>query len=580
MGQPLRPSQFILTYGVGSIIEAPKGPRIIPVFNRWDLAYRIFSGSGDELANYEIMDRNASAQLNEGQIFAIPTNPSFELPVTKPLFRTFRFPKWGLCQRHRILYPFGNRGRSSCPQCRDGVDKQYEAIRFVRACPNGHLDDVNWPHMVHGAKECDCKLFVWDERLGSDLKSVRIKCRKCGAEISLSDIYHRTYSCSGYFPEEDCYEECDEKASVMLRNATSLRVAETVTSITIPPPALNIHRILSRPTIGKPLLCLVIKKDRPKEALLGFLRELAENPSSGIDPATISAIDKTPEGELRQAIADLLEPHETKTADEVKEEEFRALSAAAVNGYPPYPSEKPMFEIERDTWMRYEHASGISFRVTPVKRLRVVIVQRGYRRPVRGFAGGEGKRPPKLIERYYEINNKRWYPGVALYGEGIFIDFPDGIPAMDPQRAKTLTDLQEKDNTSGRLVDPFFIWLHTLSHRIINGLSVYSGYSSASIRERIYFSNGSGGMLLYSCQEGSDGTLGGLIAMCNESEFKRVMEEAEINLSACSNDPLCAEHLGHNNGAACYACLLVPETSCEFHNEYLDRIILARTLQG
>ena len=37
----------------------------------------------------------------------------------------------------------------------------------------------------------------------------------------------------------------------------------------------------------------------------------------------------------------------------------------------------------------------------------------------------------------------------------------------------------------------------------------------------------------------------------------------------CSNDPVCFEHepLGEEeNGAACHACVLLPETSCEFAN--------------
>lgn len=44
----------------------------------------------------------------------------------------------------------------------------------------------------------------------------------------------------------------------------------------------------------------------------------------------------------------------------------------------------------------------------------------------------------------------------------------------------------------------------------------------------------------------------------------------------CSGDPICSlsEHQGYNslNYAACHACTLLPETSCEFKNLLLDRI--------
>jgi hypothetical protein len=53
----------------------------------------------------------------------------------------------------------------------------------------------------------------------------------------------------------------------------------------------------------------------------------------------------------------------------------------------------------------------------------------------------------------------------------------------------------------------------------------------------------------------------------------------------CSNDPVCADHdpsvAGDErslHGAACHACLLVPETSCEARNVYLDRALLVETV--
>jgi hypothetical protein len=112
-------------------------------------------------------------------------------------------------------------------------------------------------------------------------------------------------------------------------------------------------------------------------------------------------------------------------------------------------------------------------------------------------------------------------------------------------------------------------------------LAVDSGYSSAAIRERVYVrtnsdtGTASGGVLLYTAQPGGDGTLGGLIALV--PQFERVLDAALRHVDSCSNDPLCnEEHYrpGRSNGAACYACSFVSETSCEFRNMYLDRNVL------
>lgn len=590
MGQAIRPSQFILSYGVGSIIEAPRGPRLVPVFDKWDLSRTIFASGA--IARFRVEDPNASAQLNGGEIFEIPTNAQFDLSESRPLFRTIRFPHWALCQRHRILYRLGAQGRSKCPRCggRAG-DAQDESIRFVRACPNGHLDDVDWHGTVHAGRACGGDSFDWVEETGSDLKSVRVRCRTCSAEMSLLDIYYRTYSCSGYFPEEAAAEPCEEQASVVLRSATSLRIAEVVTSITIPPPALRIHTLLSQPAIGMGLLGLAASSKDPKGDLLNYLRKIAANMPDQIDPATIAEIERTPPDEVEQAIRDLLAPRGgSKTIEDVKEEEFTALQEAAEHGYPPRPSTGPLFEVDRDAVIRLTHPSEVTFRVAPVKRLRVALVQRGYRRPVRGHlykcSHPHNGQPIALVETFHMLDGKRWYPGVKLQGEGIFIDLLNENPRLNEQRVKIWLDREREVQGSldAYLYHPIFVWWHTLAHRLINALSIDSGYSSAAIRERVYFREGSkmrepsGGILLYTSQQGSDGSLGGLIALCGRSEFASVMAAAERNINACSNDPLCSEHLERNNGAACYACLLISETSCEFHNTYLDRLLLARSL--
>jgi hypothetical protein len=54
----------------------------------------------------------------------------------------------------------------------------------------------------------------------------------------------------------------------------------------------------------------------------------------------------------------------------------------------------------------------------------------------------------------------------------------------------------------------------------------------------------------------------------------------------CSNDPVCALHIPserdsqHLLGSACHGCLLVSETSCEQHNQFLDRTLVVPTIEN
>ncbi len=56
-------------------------------------------------------------------------------------------------------------------------------------------------------------------------------------------------------------------------------------------------------------------------------------------------------------------------------------------------------------------------------------------------------------------------------------------------------------------------------------------------------------------------------------------------MGLCTSDPMCANHYPGEHedvlhGAACHACLFVPETSCERGNRYLERGALCGTLAG
>jgi len=118
----------------------------------------------------------------------------------------------------------------------------------------------------------------------------------------------------------------------------------------------------------------------------------------------------------------------------------------------------------------------------------------------------------------------------------------------------------------------------------MTAISLDCGYPASSLRERIYALPTEGtlpnryGILIFTGSSDAEGTLGGLVEAARR--IKDFVRNALEMASLCSNDPICAHNQPgeHDHapllGAACHGCLLVPETSCEQRNEFLDRALV------
>ncbi|MCU7936885.1 MAG: DUF1998 domain-containing protein [Candidatus Thiodiazotropha sp. (ex Dulcina madagascariensis)] len=191
-----------------------------------------------------------------------------------------------------------------------------------------------------------------------------------------------------------------------------------------------------------------------------------------------------------------------------------------------------------------------------------------------------------------------WLPGVEIRGEGIFLELDEAAVKKWESKPEVQTRASaiaqkfaqweaERDNVAQ---SPFpgarYVLLHTLAHTLIRQLSLDCGYSASSVRERIY-SNSDGerdmaGLLLYTASADSEGSLGGLVDLGSPNRFPDLFRGALTAATRCSSDPLCADHQpdAHAtiNGAACHACVLASETSCEGFNRFLDRNMLIATM--
>jgi hypothetical protein len=189
-----------------------------------------------------------------------------------------------------------------------------------------------------------------------------------------------------------------------------------------------------------------------------------------------------------------------------------------------------------------------------------------------------------------KISALDWYPAIEQFGEGIFIAFNEehvqawesdlrvvNRVAQISRRAMNLSLTLRRPEAS-----PRYILLHTLAHLLMRQLEFSSGYSAASLRERIYALPGTAdpqaGLLIYTASGDSQGTLGGLVRLAAKDSLARILLKSIENADLCSNDPVCRESRGQGmnalNLAACHGCSLVSETSCESGNVFLDRKLL------
>ena len=182
----IRRSQVITSYGPGALIDLPQDSAIVGGLDTWPKP-----GDLDDIKEprLERKVRNLTGVV-EPRLYAPPpesTNPS--LPVRG--IGVWRFPEWFVVQEggdgdtrelsRRLVHRKGldQKGRF------DG--REVVATRFVRACPRGHVDDLDWWYFVHGANVA-CKRQLWlDERsTGGDLNDLFVRC-ECGKQRSLSE---------------------------------------------------------------------------------------------------------------------------------------------------------------------------------------------------------------------------------------------------------------------------------------------------------------------------------------------------------------------------------------------------------
>ena len=594
--QEIRESQFVLVYGPGSIIESKEGSRLIPNIYHC-LGNDDYSGNTFKDNEYNDMRMKSVIAEMKGlnkeaiHLFPLPLYSSRRQSSSRVIYNSYIFPAWKICHESdhdglgSILYNASKPGKgrkiNTCPVCGKKSDTN---VRFLLACIDGHLDDIDWNYTVHGYhKKCKYNWFIWKPE-GSSPEEIKIQCPdpNCKKEVNMLQIYGMDFDCRGRLPEnqmpttlfgnvsfpdekDDVYQDCDKRMFVVQRQSSSLRVANSFTLLRMPRSHDYVIKILMKPNYQ--YAQDIIEDGGGLDKLLKFVRRYSLN-----DYKKIYNYFNKKNKDFNSFKKSFLNSNNESNFKDAFIDEFELLMDEEII-FNDANFEKGKFKEDYSLKL---FDKKFPIKIRPISKLKTITAQISYHRKPQVPTDKYGRLLNKPVCSAYSSGDEYWFPAFEGVGEGIFISSDEnpidflGIEKISKKWDKYI----HKIDTGNReeIKKPLFVWWHTLSHALINSLAISCGYNATSLKERVYINDSNAGILIYNTSPGEDSGMGGLIDLVDS--FEIVLENAINNLKFCSNDPLCFEEgISDNkvNGAACHNCLLISETSCEHRNTLLDR---------
>jgi hypothetical protein len=598
-------SQLLTAFGPGAMMDLPTRSVIVAGLEHWD-AHRVKFKTIQEprLATLLQQQLVQAGRWEAGKPVKLLTPPIAQdtRQDPDPAGISVRiFPTWFTCEiddgaqpsRRRRLVPWGDleaSGRAKY-QRDDGKKVDVTPIRFVAACKNGHLQDIDWRRLVHRGEPCSEPMWIEEEGTSADPANIRIGCHCGRPTVSLADAFKPGFlgRCRGHRPWLDSAEpNCQEFLHFLSRSATNTYFSQTVTIISLP-----IHDDALSAAIRNQWSSLQNANDPNFVKIMRNVAEIGAALQGYTDDAVFARIQQLREQDGRAAS---IHP---------KIEEFDLLSCGQ-EFIGRDDEDEPLFAqtIRRDQFGECATADGHEFidSIVAIHRLRAVTCLYGFTRleaaPTISEALLEDVR--LAVDGAPLSEGADWLPAMEQKGEGIFLRLNgDAMRAWFAKQSvadrralleRGIDRYAEKYETVPDRPGIAYVALHTLAHAIMGQIALESGYPFSSLRERVYAieSPREGipdrfGILIYTAGTGAQGTLGGLVEMA--SRIPDLIRSSLNVLRLCSNDPICADHdpthAGDErslHGAACHACLLIPETSCEARNVFLDRTLIVPTL--
>lgn len=554
----IRPGQLITTFGPGAILDSVKDSVVILDTNYWKNTGRRITDA--RLASYLGVDYFLSPRTSFKEDLPVVSFPNYHICSSKKCNRLFDIRDDFELEKYLKFGP-------TCPDC----GKPAYPARFIVSCKDGHLDDFPWKWWVHhGETNCTGKMKLISTGNTSSLGDLKVIC-ECGDSRSMTGATEiknfSGFMCTGRYPHRPGkkeYNKCKKGVVPLQRGASNVYFPVLRSAISIPP-WIN------------PLYSLIDEHYKSIKDLREYLGEDADE----------KVYDKHFKPKYSfQEFKDALKRRDDKIKEyvEIKEMEYSAITHFEDFDY----KREDYFKAEEEVLPSY--LEKYFSRIIKVHRLREVLV-------LLGFMRNDSPEPevdePVGITKLSVNPNDRWLPAVNINGEGIFIEFnKESINKWsdDPyihKLSKKYTEhydkyIEEKGWKNAKSKNIVYVLLHTFAHVLIKELSMKCGYSSAAIKERIYFSENMCGVLLYTGSSDKEGSLGGLVEMGRICNFTEILLNALKNSITCTTDPRCMTlepEKQRINGAACHSCTMISETSCESGNRLLDRCTLL-TLSG
>jgi hypothetical protein len=508
-----------------------------------------------------------------------------------------RFPGWMYCPKCKRMEYISTTNTSSSitcsnPACREKNKWGPRLVpeRFIVVCPDGHIDDfpvMQWLHKGASISPKDPNHIVTRTTTGGSatMGDIVYRC-SCGAWRTLqgattaNGLNSIGYHCPGRRPWLDLPGKgCNcpvENLRVSIMGATNVCYADTVSSVLIPD----------------------LLDERVKNIVANEADTMAKMEAAGVLASFIQSLgsrEKADPSAIALAYEKLKETGDAEqTDDEYLYDEYLTLRDPSITKRGEFVGEAVDILYYRSQLMQ-EFFSRVSL----IDTLTVTRALVGFSR-----LNPEANDGKKMKERRSALSRKPlgWTLAVQTVGEGIFLELDEDalgewlaretVSMRFSEMQRNLDISRRSRNQAPKKLNPKYVVLHTLAHLLILGISQVCGYSAASLRERVYcekFLNDGiethadmHGILIYTASESGDGSLGGLVRSGRPGRLEGILRKALEDALWCSGDPVCIESHGQGldscNLAACYNCALLPETSCETGNRFLDRGLLIGTI--
>lgn len=612
--ETMRRAHLISPFGVGALSTMVNGVTVITAsLDTW-----FYDLNGNYLApqELEIQDWRLHKKLNVSELRLPPRSHKQEgrerygqsqLPTS--FVPVLRFPTWNVCQFCDTLTQLkpSFSGEAIC-QNLECKSKNIFQVSFVVACENGHLDDFPWRIWVHRGGIPDCGgVLKLTSTVGGTLASQWVSCTGCNAKKrnlqsilgfqTISDGSQKSnlskqlsdslgdYTCTGGRPWANEFESCNAYPVALLRTSSNVYFPIVESSIFIPQ-STNFPNPSLLELLNKPSWRIIIQTVRMTMQTMGIQSPLTPQllRAQGAGQNELRTYtDSEIEIVLQELLPQELSEPELDNSDG-RISEFQLFCRESV----PHAFLKVARPIN-------ESKIGGIVNLRRIDSLCETRVLRGFTRiSSNALSLQDGK---KLLKSNRGQNQISWLPAYQVRGEGIFFELDpkavhewQGINEVSLRVSSTLRRVASGNIRPSNVtdsVDAGYFLIHSLSHLLIRQLVFQSGYGTASLRERLYVDKTGTtpryGVLIYTATGDSEGTMGGLVSLAEGDSFRMLFNSALESARWCSTDPICLE-LGVTgqgpdlcNLAACHACALLPETSCEDMNKFLDRGLVIGT---